>query len=245
MINRDKWISSLPNINAEFNKVENQLDHDRWVNTIPKKNTYSSVNKNTYGSVKKYSLITILFVCGLLFVSVVKNETRNLQKEINALQADINSLQFNLDKATIDNEVITSPENIASLAEEYLNIDFTSYKKSQIKHLNEHTETFTKTENVKMEKKNSNLKENIKLGITKKIEKKKTEIRKLQELYSNPESIPDEVKRQVATKIEEKKNELKNLYSSPKETITLQKVQKWAAVQVVKAFLGMPFIPGK
>ena len=33
--------------------------------------------------------------------------------------------------------------------------------------------------------------------------------------------------------------------SSPKETITLKKVQKWAAVQVVKAFLGMPFIPGK
>ena len=25
---------------------------------------------------------------------------------------------------------------------------------------------------------------------------------------------------------------------------TLEKVQKWAAVQVVKAFLGMPFIPG-
>ena len=96
-----------------------------------------------------------------------------------------------------------------------------------------------------MEKKNNNLKENIKLGITKKIEKKKTEIRKLQELYSNPESIPGEIKTQVATKIEEKKNELKNLYSSPKETITFIKVQKWAAVQVVKAFLGMPIIPGK
>ena len=83
------------------------------------------------------------------------------------------------------------------------------------------------------------------MGITKKIEKKKTEIRKLQELYSNPESIPDEIKTQVATKIEEKKNELKNLYSSPKETITLKKVQKWAAIQVVKVFLGMPIIPGK
>ena len=77
------------------------------------------------------------------------------------------------------------------------------------------------------------------------MKKKKTEIRKLQELYSNPETIPGEVKTQVAIKIEEKKNELKNLYSSPKETITLKKVQKWAAVQVVKAFLGMPFIPGK
>ena len=37
MINRDKWIGSLPNVNTEFNKVTNQLDHDRWINTIPKK----------------------------------------------------------------------------------------------------------------------------------------------------------------------------------------------------------------
>ena len=184
--------------------------------------------------------MTILFVCGLLFVSAVKNETRNLEKEINNLRVSNNVIKFNLDQAILDNEVITSPENIARLAEEYLNTDFISYKKSQIKHLDEHTETFTKPE-----KKNNNLKDSIKLEITKRIKKKKTEIRKLQELYSNPESIPDEVKRQVATKIEEKKNELKNLYSSPKETITFKKVQKWAAVQVVKVFLGMPIIPGK
>ena len=50
---------------------------------------------------------------------------------------------------------------------------------------------------------------------------------------------------QVAKKIEEKKIELKNLYSHPRETITLQKAQKWAAIQFVKVFLGMPVIPGK
>ena len=87
--------------------------------------------------------------------------------------------------------------------------------------------------------------ENIKLGITKEIEKKRTEIRKLRELYSKPESIPGEIKTQVTKKIEKKKIELKNLYNSPKETITLKKAQKWAIVQVVKAFLGMPMIPGK
>ena len=42
-----------------------------------------------------------------------------------------------------------------------------------------------------------------------------------------------------------KKNELKKIYSSPKEVITLEKAQKWVAVQVVKVFLGMPIIPGK
>ena len=116
MINRDKWIGSLPNVNTEFNKTTNQLDHDRWINTIPKKNKYSSVNKNTYGSVKKYSLIVTLFVCGLLFVSAIKNETRNVQKIINNLETSINVIKFNLDQAILDNEVITSPENISLLA---------------------------------------------------------------------------------------------------------------------------------
>ena len=240
MINQDKWISSLRKTNIKFDEKIIQVDHHRWENTIPKKDTCNTVKKHSFNTVKKYSLMTILFVCGLLFVSAVKNETRNLEKEINNLRASNNVIKFNLDQAILDNEVITSPENIARLAEEYLNTDFISYKKSQIKHLDEHTETFTKTE-----KKNNNLKESIKLEITKKIEKKKTEIRKLQELYSNPESIPDEIKTQVATKIKKKKNELKNLYSSPKETITFKKAQKWAVVQVVKVFLGMPIIPGK
>ena len=50
---------------------------------------------------------------------------------------------------------------------------------------------------------------------------------------------------QVAKKIKKKKTELKKLYSSPKEVITLEKAQKWVAVQFVKVFLGMPIIPGK
>ena len=240
MINQDKWISSLRKTNIKFDEKIIQVDHHRWENTIPKKDTFNTVKKHSFNTVKKYSLMTTLFVCGILFVSAVKNETRNLEKEINNLRASNNVIKFNLDQAILDNEVITSPENIARLAEEYLNTDFISYKKSQIKHLDERTETFTKSEN-----KNNNLKESIKLEITKKIEKKKMEIRKLQELYSNPESIPGEIKAQVATKIEEKKNELKNLYSAPKETITLKKVQKWVAIQVVKVFLGMPIIPGK
>ena len=57
--------------------------------------------------------MTVLFICGLLFVSVVKNETRNLQKEINNLEANINLIKFNLDQAILDHEVITSPENIS------------------------------------------------------------------------------------------------------------------------------------
>ena len=118
--------------------------------------------------------------------------------------------------------------------------------KSQIKQLNKEIEKFAKLNVIKKEKiDKKNFSTNIKTKVTKEIEKKKTELRKLQALYHNPKSLPSEIKSQVATEIENKKKELKNLYNSPKEVITLDKFGKWGAVQVVKAFLGMPIIPGK
>ena len=80
--------------------------------------------------------MTILFVSGLLFVSAVKNETRNLEKEIDSLRASNKEIKFNLDQAILDNEVITSPENISHLAREYLNIDLADLN-SQLLSLNE------------------------------------------------------------------------------------------------------------
>ena len=241
MINKDKWIGSLPGKNTRFSNTINQLDHDKWIRTIPKKKSHNSM--------RKYSLMAIVFVCGLLFVSVIKNETRNLQREINNLETSINLIKFNLDQAFLDNEVITSPENISRLAKEYLNINFISYKRNQIKRLSDDmdviSEPVEKDVSSKSVEKNEKFSENLKKGITKKIEKKRTEIRKLQELYAQPETIPGEIKIQVAKKIKKKKTELKKLYSSPKEVITLEKAQKWVAVQVVKVFLGMPIIPGK
>ena len=127
MINQDKWISSLPGKNTRYSNTINQLDHDKWIKTIPKKKSHNSA--------RKYSLMSIVFVCGLLFVSAIKNETRNLQREINNLETSINLIKFNLDQAFLDNEVITSPENISRLAKEYLNINLVSYKKNQIKRL--------------------------------------------------------------------------------------------------------------
>ena len=249
MINKDKWIGSLPGKNTRFSNTINQLDHDKWIKTIPKRKSHNSVQKYSLNSVQKYSLMAILFIFGLLFVSVIKNETRNLQKEINNLETSINLIKFNLDQAFLDNEVITTPENISRLAKEYLNINFISYKRNQIKRLSDDmdviSEPVEKDVSSKSVEKNEKFSENLKKGIAKKIEKKRTEIRKLQQLYAQPETIPGEIKIQVAKKIKKKKTELKKLYSSPKEVITLEKVQKWAAVQVVKVFLGMPIIPGR
>ena len=251
MINRDKWIDSIPKTTIKYNEQANQVDYYRWVNTIPKKDTYNNVA--THNNVAwKYSLVVVLFVCGLLFVSAVKNKTRNLEKEINSLRASNNVIKFNLNQAILDNEVITSPENISRLAKEYLNTDFIAYKKSQIRELYDDTAIISKSNKnnnnlstVKLNKKSNNLSTKIKSVIKKKIEKKKTEIRKLKELYSKPTSIPAEVKTQIASKIKEKKIELQNLYSSPKKVITLEKTWKWATVQIAKLFLGIPIVPGK
>ena len=82
----------------------------------------------------------------------------------------------------------------------------------------------------------------------KKLKQKKTELAKLQKLYSKPEEIPKELKLQVAKKIEVKKNELnklKRIYSEPESIFKSKKMQKWAGLQVVKIFLGIPIVPGR
>jgi len=242
MINEDKWINSTGGANTSIDDKSNHIDHHRWLNTIPNTTPSTTPKKKTYNVVRKYSLITILFVSGLLLVSAVKNETRNLEKEINILKASNNELKFNLNQTILDYEVITSPENLSALAKEYLDTDFIAYRKNQIAHLND-DKNFSKNTNI--DEKNNKLAKKIKFKIKNKIEKKKTELKKLQELYSKPKTIPNEIKTQVAKKIEKKKTDMKKIYSSPKETITLEKAQKWVAVQVVKLFLGMPVIPGK
>ena len=251
----NRWVKTLPFANIESNKEKYKLDSNKWINTLPGKdenililtNVINSSPKSSSG--KKYVLTITAFVVGLILVSVTKNETRNVQKEISKLQTVINDLRLDLHQTTLEHEVITSPENISRLAKEYLESDFVSYKKSQIGQLNERAKTLVKLEKDKNEKiinKKSKVKtKEIKLKVAKKIEKTKIEMKKLQELYNAPEKLPGEIKIHVAKKIEIKKIELKNLYSDPYKLIKSKKVQKWAGMQVVKIFLGIPIVPGK
>ncbi len=238
MINQDKWVNSLPINKIETGITNDRINQDKWKNAIP--------NIKAKNSVKKYSLMTILFVCGLFLVSVIKNETRNLEKEINNLKASINVVKFNLDQEILDHEVLTSPENISLLAKEYLDNNFATYQKSQIEHLNKENQSLNrsnKLENIKTNKKK--LLKSVKLETISRIQKKRDEIERLQALYSEPKAIPGEIKKEVINKIEQKKEELKNIYNSPKDTLTLERIGRWTAVQVAKVFFGMPVIPGK
>ena len=165
MIDQNKWIKTLQGLPKKPNFEEYNVDKSKWINTIPKKNSFNSGTK--------YSLISFAFIFGLILVSVVKNETKYLEKEINALNKKIYLTQFNLDQSILDHEVITSPENISVLATEHLNIDLVPYKKSQIKNFNKEIKIFSEEKIEAMNTQRVNiLSENIKFKLAKSIEKK-------------------------------------------------------------------------
>ena len=230
MINQDKWIDTLA-IKKNDNKDEkNILDPNVWVDTLPQ------TKKNN--TIKKYSFVAVLFTFGIILVSAIKNETRGLQKEIHALKTSINETKLNLHKASLDHEVITSPENIHKLADKYLELNLFTYKKSQIKNTNAKDEKILIKDSEKLSKK-------IKIKMEEKIKNKQKELKKLQNLAKRPEKLPGEIKLHIVKKIEAKKKEIKNLYNSPDGIFTSTRVQKWAGIQIVKAFFGLPIIPGK
>ena len=241
MINKKKWIETLPGAKIEKDSFSNNYNYDKIVNTVPQKNTYSSV--------KKYSLMTVVFIFGLFFVSLIKNETRNLQKEINSLETSINSIRFNLGQATLDNSVITSPENITMLASEYLGDDLVFYKKSQISSLDKiDSKIFEKDKELKkkvLKKENKSLQESIKNQILQGAEKKKVVTARVKRMYSDPKSIPYDLKNAASQEVKEKRIELRKILTKPDEIFTLERVGRWGAVQVVKVFLGVPITPGR
>jgi hypothetical protein len=236
----NKWINTLPPTNNLNTEEKYKLDGARWVKTLPRK-TIISTNK-------KYSIIISVFIFSLIIVSSIKNETRNLQKEINNLKKSVNLLKNNIHLANLENEVITSPENISLLAKLYLESDYQTYTNSQISALNKKNENKVELEKVKKSQKlknMNNLKKKLNLETSKVIKKKKKELAKLKEIYSQPEELPKEVRVMVAEKIQKTQQDIKKIYLNPKESIDLKKIQRWASIQVVKAFLGLPIIPGK
>jgi hypothetical protein len=211
--------------------TEDNFNSDLVISTAP-------IKSKKY-TLKNYSFIGFLFVVGLMIVSVIKNETRNLQKEINVFKNSINNLKVDLHQESLDYEIITSPENLTILAKEYLEVNLVPYKRPQIQELKK-AKAYIKKEN-----KNKNLKTDIKENVFKAIKKKKVELAKLKKIYSNPKDIPTEMRLVLGRKIETKKNEIKRFYENPKITIGTEKMQKWLIVQVAKLFVGIPVVPGK
>ena len=66
-------------MNLEEDKEKYKADPYIWVSTLP---SYSK--RDTKPKTKKYSIGIILFVIGLVLVSIIKNETRNLHMAWNS-----------------------------------------------------------------------------------------------------------------------------------------------------------------
>ena len=77
-------------------------------------------------------LILITLISGLIFTSLIKNKTRLLDKELLYLDKEINSLTSNLSEANLDFQYLTTPKHISLLAKDFLDEDFSYYKKNQI-----------------------------------------------------------------------------------------------------------------
>ena len=140
------------------------------------------------------------------------------------MEASINHINFNLSQAILDHEVITSPENISNLATEHLDINLITYKKSQIINLNDEIENLNKkkiaSKNTITKKINKNLTNTIKAKMVEKVEEKKMEIQKLQELYSNPKTIPKEMKtKKFAQRVGVKMRKIYQLDASSTKTL--------------------------
>ena len=213
------------------------------INEIPypkRSREKSFLNNKKINSTQKYFITTIFFTIGLVLVSIVKNETRELQAEINELLVKKNNLELELYRANLDHEVINSPQNISKLANEYLEKIFKTYSKSQIKNLNTKL-AFTKNSFEMNENKNK-IKKLITPEVAKKIFIKKKEFKKQ---LSESKKLTSELKLKIVKKKDVAKVELKKLYKDPKGTIKSKRTQNWAIFQVAKIFLGVPSLPGK
>ena len=176
-----------------------KLNPDKW---NPKKIQNSNLGK------RKYFLLLSFFVLGIFFVSTIKNETRKLEKEIHSLQKSLNEIKITLHEASLEHQYLTSPENIDILAKQNLDTNFTFYQKDQIKKLSEKSKNLLKTDKKK--------EKNLKIKIVKKIESKKRELKKLQEVYSNPANVPTHLKKKIKKKIALKKRKSKIYHRNQK-----------------------------
>ena len=213
------------------------------INEIPypkRSREKSFLNNKKINSTQKYFITTIFFTIGLVLVSIVKNETRELQAEINELSVKKNNLELELYRANLDYEVINSPQNISKLANEYLEKIFKTYSKSQIKNLNTKL-AFTKNSFEINENKNK-IKKLITPEVAKKIFIKKKEFKKQ---LSESKKLTSELKLKIVKKKDVAKIELKKLYKDPKGTIKSKRTQNWTIFQVAKIFLGIPPVPGR
>ena len=199
--------------------------------------------------------ILMILISGLILTSLIKNKTRLLEKELANLNKEITILSSNLIGASLEFEYLSTPKNILLLSKNFLDENFSYYKKSQLKKSIKLEKDLT----VELNENNSNLSKKINNGqllIAKKID---TEI--VGDAFTGEETVKyftifkklknDNTVNQfsVEESVNMKSNIAKEINNGqsqePKEIAISKKVPKWVGLQIIKSFLGIPAMPLK
>ena len=98
---------------------------------------------------KKYIFLISCFIFGIFFISIIKNETREIEKNIKNINIKIFNLNAELYEARLDYNYLSSPTNISILSEKFFKDKFNFYNSNQFSYIQ--LEEIKKNTNQKVE----------------------------------------------------------------------------------------------
>ena len=84
---------------------------------------------------KKYIFLISFFIFGIFFISIIKNETREIEKNIKNVNIKIFNLNSELYEARLDYNYLSSPANISILSEEFFKDELNFYNSEQFSYI--------------------------------------------------------------------------------------------------------------
>ena len=84
---------------------------------------------------KKYIFLTFFFIFGIFFISNIKNETRDIEKNIRNINTKIFTLNGELHEARLDYDYLSSPTNLSILSEKIFKDELNFYSPRQFSYI--------------------------------------------------------------------------------------------------------------
>ena len=98
---------------------------------------------------KKYIFLIFFFIFGIFFISYIKNETRDIEKNIRNINTKIFTLNAELHEAGLDYDYLSSPTNLSILSEKIFKDGLNFYGTKQFSYIK--LETINNSNNQKVE----------------------------------------------------------------------------------------------
>ena len=84
---------------------------------------------------KKYIFLIFFFIFGIFFISNIKNETRDIEKNIRNINAKIFTLNTELHEAGLDYNYLSSAANLSILSEKIFKDELNFYGTKQFSYI--------------------------------------------------------------------------------------------------------------